>query len=191
LLRNEYANQNITDRPVRVDFVDLERLGLKGKLGLTFAPGKFRTNGWTASWDRDLDTDLLRLRDYYGCQVLVSLIEKFEFENLRIVQLRERAGELGISSIWFPIVDGSIPENPENFAQTVSEISNQMDDGKTVVVHCMGGLGRAGLTSACLLMSKGINADEAIKAVRVARPGAIETAEQEAFVRSFKFLAGK
>jgi len=187
---NTQIKTSLTD-PIRVDFVDLEKLGLDGKLGLTFAPGKFRMNGWTASWDRDLDTDLLRLRDYYGCQVLVSLIEQFEFEVLRILSLRERAGEFGISSIWFPIVDGSIPENPEDFAQTISEISKLMDDGKTVIVHCMGGLGRAGLTSACLLVSKGVDADEAIRAVRAARTGAIETAGQEQFVRLFQRTTGK
>ena len=175
---------SITD-PIRVDFVSSDKFGLKGRLGLTFAPGKFRMNGWTASWQRDLELDLMRLRDHYNCRVLVSLIEKFEFDRLKIPTLRERATELGIHSIWFPIVDGSIPADLENFARTITEITNLVDSGRTVVVHCMGGLGRAGLTSSCVLISKGISPDEAIKEVRLARTGAIETLEQEEFVRSF------
>ncbi len=175
---------SITD-PIRVDFVELDKFGLKGKLGLTFAPGKVRMNGWTASWQRDLDTDLIRLHDFYGCQVLVSLIEKHEFRRLKIPTLCERAQELGLSSIWFPIADGSIPTNFEDFAKVVSEISALLNDDQTIIVHCMGGLGRAGLTSACLLVAKGISPAEAIKEIRYARPGAIETIEQEQFVYRF------
>jgi len=175
---------SITD-PIRVDFVKTDRFALKGKLGLTFAPGKSQMNAWTASWERDLNTDLIRLRDFFGCQVLVSLIEKYEFKKLKIVSLRERAVELGIYSIWFPIEDRSIPTNIEEFIKTINQISDLMNDDKTIIVHCMGGLGRAGLTSACLLVSKGFMPSEAIKEVRLARPGAIETDEQEQFVSQF------
>mgnify|MGYP003345722415 CR=1 FL=1 len=54
--------------------------------------------------------------------------------------------------------------------------------GANVPVHCKGGLGRAGMMAARLLVELGQPADEAIRAVRRARPGAIET---PSFINSF------
>ena len=52
-----------------------------------------------------------------------------------------------------------------------------------MVVHCKGGLGRAGMMAARLLVELGANPDAAIKEVRRARKGAIETPAQLALVR--------
>ena len=51
-------------------------------------------------------------------------------------------------------------------------------------VHCRGGLGRAGMISARLLVESGVEPNAAIERVRAARPGAIETPQQEEWVRS-------
>ena len=48
-----------------------------------------------------------------------------------------------------------------------------------VLVHCQGGSGRTGTFGAAWLMSKGISAGEAIKAVREMNPHAVETSSQE------------
>jgi protein-tyrosine phosphatase len=58
--------------------------------------------------------------------------------------------------------------------------------GQTVVVTCMGGLGRSGTLSACLLISAGTAPEAAIAAVRAARgPHALETVAHEDFVVMF------
>lgn len=60
-------------------------------------------------------------------------------------------------------------------------------DGSRIVVHCKGGLGRAG-TVACLLLygvQMAKNAHEAMAIVRAVRPRAIETPAQEAFLRAW------
>ncbi len=57
-----------------------------------------------------------------------------------------------------------------------------LSDGSRVLVHCKGGLGRAGTIAALMLVELGMTVDEAIRTVRAARPGAIETRAQEAFV---------
>ena len=45
--------------------------------------------------------------------------------------------------------------------------------GGKVLIHCRGGLGRAGLVAALLLVEEGVSPPEAIRRVRAARPGAI------------------
>nr|WP_264185419.1 dual specificity protein phosphatase family protein [Roseicella aerolata] len=59
--------------------------------------------------------------------------------------------------------------------------------GGHVAVHCAAGLGRSGTVAACLLLEAGIAPGQAIAMVRAARPGAIETPEQEGFVMAGGF----
>lgn len=66
---------------------------------------------------------------------------------------------------------------------TVGEgLRSRLRNGFNVVVHCKGGLGRAGTIAARLLVELGADPEGAIRRVREARPGAIETLEQERHV---------
>jgi atypical dual specificity phosphatase len=57
--------------------------------------------------------------------------------------------------------------------------------GGRVAVHCAAGIGRTGTVLAAYLVAEGMSAEEAIAAVRRARPGSIETSEQERSVFLF------
>jgi protein-tyrosine phosphatase len=170
--------------PILVDFVPQDAHGLPGRLGLTFAPGKCG-HGLYADWDRDLRKDLVRLRDEYETKVLVTLIERFEMTRFSIPTLLEDVKRAGMKSIWFPITDVSTPRSPEEPIPRVSEIIDHLEAGDTVVVHCMGGLGRAGTIASCVLAACGLEPERAIAVVRVARPRTVETPAQEAFVGRF------
>lgn len=172
--------------PIRVDFVTTEKLLLPGRIGLTFAPGK-KHLGMTGHWDRELDTDLARLRAEYGTDLLVSLIEEHEFAALRIANLRERLPTHGIELLWYPIRDVSVPTSMETFAEAVNRIVDALGAGRTVVIHCMGGLGRTGLVAAaCLMATTELTPREAIEIVRRARAGTVQTREQERYVELFR-----
>jgi protein-tyrosine phosphatase len=171
--------------PIRVDFVDPAAHGLPGRLGLTFAPGK-SGRGVYANWDRSLSKDLARLRDHYGTKVLVTLLEAFELQRASIPTLRRSARRAGMKSIWLPITDVSTPHFPEDPIPTVQEIVDHLAAGDTVVVHCMGGLGRSGTIAACVLAARGVGPEKAVALVRAARPGALETPAQVAFVGHFR-----
>jgi protein-tyrosine phosphatase len=172
--------------PIRVDFVEHDVMALPGRLGLTFAPGKKQRYAQTGSWDRDLETDLRALRDEFRTDVLVSLIEEHEFERLQIRDLREQAPRFGIEVLWFPIRDQSVPNSLSKFHEVVERITGDLRLGRTVVIHCMGGLGRTGLVAtACLLALTQMSPEEAVAVVRKARAGAVETAEQAEYLSKY------
>lgn len=186
LARSSKAARTSDTDPIQVNFVAADDLKLPGRLGLTFAPGKKQPHGQSGHWDRDLDKDLTRLRAEFNADTLVSLIEEHEFERLKISSLRDRAKAAGIESLWFPIRDQSVPTSAEEFAALVDSVVGRLREGRTVVVHCMGGLGRTGLVAAaCLVAATEMTPEEAVKAVRAARRGAVETPEQERYVSGF------
>lgn len=87
----------------------------------------------------------------------------------------------GIELLHLPVPDFS-PPGPEAIDAFLQQARFQRHEGKAIVVHCGAGIGRTGTMIACYLVDKGFSADEAIHMVRAARPGSIETAEQERVV---------
>nr|WP_312962182.1 protein-tyrosine phosphatase family protein [Stenotrophomonas indicatrix] len=139
----------------------------------------------TGSWARDLDIDLASIIAW-GAQHLVTLIEPWEFEELRITSLAQCARAHGL--IWhaLPITDGAAPDSRllEPWRSLGPHLAAELLSGSRVVVHCKGGLGRAGTVASMLLIDTGCASDgiDAIAKVRSVRPGAVETAEQEEFI---------
>ena len=88
--------------------------------------------------------------------------------------------------LWFhlPIVDVSIPDEwfEEEWDTAGEELRSILHSGSDVLVHCRGGLGRAGTIAARLLVELGVEPATAIANVRRVRSGAIETSDQEKYV---------
>lgn len=174
--------------PIYADFVPEEHTKVPGRLGMTFAPG-MKTRGMRGRWDRDLKTDLRVLREEYGADVLVSVIEEHEYRGYKIPELFEQDTVEGIEVLRFAIEDMNVPKEAEaeEYEGLIKGIVKRMREGKNVVVHCRGGLGRTGTVAACVLVALGDHsADEAIGAVRTARRGTVQTRDQEDFVRRFE-----
>lgn len=172
--------------PLQVSWVP--DLPTTGALGLAHAPGMRGPNGaGTIDWQRDLDADLERLRHHHGADMLASLLEPQEFDLLGVPDLLERARDAGLEVRHFPIIDAWYPRPHEDdgFDAFVAGVRAALDDGRRVVAHCRGGIGRSGLLAACLASTYGLDARSAIERVRRARPGAVETRPQEGYVARF------
>lgn len=93
----------------------------------------------------------------------------------------------GMDWAHLPIRDVDVPAVPflSGWPAVRADLLGRLDAGGRVVVHCRGGLGRAGLVAALLLIENGPPAEAAIRTVRAARPGTIETAAQERYVRTY------
>lgn len=167
-----------------VDYIAREFISAPGDVGMTLAPGK-KGPAQTHSGvhDRDLDADLAVLRERYGATTIVSLLERPEQHRLQVFDYRAACARHGIELLRFPIADGGVPD-PVALAALVEEISRRVERGERVVVHCQGGLGRAGTVVAAFLVWRGLEPRQAIAAVRAARPGAVERRIQEKLVES-------
>lgn len=171
--------------PIQVYWIANASHAQPGAIGLTFAPGKRGTGPLSgANWQRDLGTDLDRLSEHHEMDVLVSLMEDFEYELLGIPTLFTEALTRGISVLRLPIVDTRtpVPDDFERVVALVQKIRNSLAAGQNVVIHCRGGRGRSGTIAALVLTSYGHTADEAIAQVREAQPQAVENREQHAYV---------
>lgn len=166
--------------PIHVDFLPREACALPGRLGLTIAPG---TKDWGAH--RDLAVDLDRLREVFGARVLVSFLGDAELDLLGIPDHAAVARASGMRVCRLPVVDGGVPENADDVVRLVRAVIASLENGDTVVVHCRAGLGRSGLFAGCCLVALGHASEEAIRIVRAARAGAVETPDQSRFVEHF------
>ena len=177
--------RNSDSHPIEVDFLDEDTSGLPGRLGMTILPG-VKAPG---RWDRNLGADLRRLRSHHGADVLVNLLERKEFDAYGVPDLLECSREVGLEVIHFPIKDVSTPRKAQTdeYAGLIWRVVGLLREGKIVVVHCRGGLGRTGTVAASVIVALGQeDPDSAIALVRTVRSDrAVETPEQEEYVRSF------
>jgi len=168
-----------------IQFDSMSVDGLSGRVVLTRFPG--RGSGDDFSLDR-LD-DVFRALTARGCRALVSLVEEREFVAFCGKALfAEQAARYGFAWRHLPICDFQVPDS--SFLGAWKAVSTflveELRMGRDVCLHCKGGIGRSGTVAALLLIDHGVESEQAIVQVRQARRGAIETSEQEAFVRSYR-----
>lgn len=176
------------DPELPIDWLEPSQLGdaLPGRLGLTILPGKrgtsFRYPGRVYRRDLDRDFGLLRA---VGVRTLILLVEEAELRHWSDPDIVERGGAAGVVVYRHPIPDGRAPGSLDEMETILSEIRDaRVTDN--VAVACMGGVGRTGTVAACALVAAGMTPDTAIETVRAVRhPTAVETSEQERFVRGF------
>ena len=96
----------------------------------------------------------------------------------------------GMEWIHLPIKDMNGPDISfdNSWIKVVQNIVDRIQQGEHILVHCKGGLGRSGTIAALLLIELGIPNDKAIIQVRIARPGAIDIADQEKYILRYSPL---
>ncbi len=175
---------SLTD-PLRI--AELPVAGAGGMVGVTFCPGKRGDSVFERPWARDIDADL-DVVQHWGARAVLTLIEEHEMRLLDVPDLGQRIASRGIAWHHLPIVDGTAPGPSFEQAWRVAgrSVVDALMQGGKVLVHCRGGLGRAGTVAACLLVEFGAAPRQAIRQVRAARHGAIETREQERYVMAYR-----
>ncbi len=155
-----------------------------GRIGITLCPGKTDPDGISGAWARDLDTDLDAIQRW-GATAVVSLITDEEIDHLSVRDLPKGVQDRHMEWWHAPIPDGRPPgpEFEDAWAVAGEAIRDRLRLGFDVLLHCRGGLGRAGTIAARLLVELGARPSDAIRRVRDARSRhAIEAMSQEVHV---------
>jgi ADP-ribosyl-[dinitrogen reductase] hydrolase len=166
--------------PLQIAFVETPG---NGRIGMTFCPGKHDPIAKTGPWSRDMHTDIAAIAAW-GATALVTLMESHELELLGVSGLGDIAVSQGMDWYHLPVRDVSVPSAmfEDQWADVGETLRTRLLDGQSIVVHCRGGLGRTGMVAARLLIELGDEPVLALQRVRAARPGAVETVEQEKYV---------
>ena len=154
-----------------------------GRIGITFCPGKHQPSSATGSWARDLNLDVRAIADW-GAAAVLTLVEGHELTALKVEGLGAAVEARSMDWLHAPIPDVSTPDAAfeAQWVEIGEGLRDRLRAGFDVVVHCKGGLGRAGLIAARLMVELGVEPTKSVAEVRKARPGAIETPAQERHV---------
>jgi protein-tyrosine phosphatase len=119
-----------------------------------------------------------------GLDVVVSLLENEEAADLDLTKEREVVESNRIGFISFPIPDRGVPGSQKDALLLLATLTNLLEKGQNVGIHCRQSVGRSGLIAAALLVRSGTETDRAVETVSAARGQTIpETAGQMEWIK--------
>jgi protein-tyrosine phosphatase len=152
-----------------------------GKLAMASRP---RGGDWLeeemASWRRA------------GIDTVLSLLTPDEEQDLELKREAHEAKARGMKFASLPIPDRQVPNSESEVSATLDRLEADLSAGKNVVIHCRQGIGRTGLVAACLLVTKGLTSEAAVKTLSATRGNPVpETSEQRRWIDHYAaVLAG-
>jgi len=128
-------------------------------------------NGRIALYHRPRGVDFAHLRKL-GCTHVVTLLKESEYAE----KYGSMTRNAGLNWIWLPVPNGNYPEGEvhERLLQAMPQLSQLLDEGGSLLIHCSAGIHRTGTVAYALLRWRGIGSDEAMRIIGKIRK---ETAE--------------
>jgi protein-tyrosine phosphatase len=121
-----------------------------------------------------------------GVDVVASLLTPDEAEDFELAAEADAAQAEGIAFVSLPVPDRELPPSRAAFAELADRLAQDIAAGRTVVVHCRQGIGRAGMLAAAVLIVAGLTADAAVARVSTARGRPVpETPDQLRWLHDF------
>jgi protein-tyrosine phosphatase len=145
-----------------------------GNLGLCRLPGR----------SGDLAGDIAVIKAWKP-GLVVSMTLTAEMKALGAGDLAKGLIASGISWRQFPVADFGTPDADVDatWPKLSKEITQTLDTGQNVLLHCHGGIGRSGMVALRLLIESDEDPASALQRLRLARPGAVETQAQMAWAQ--------
>lgn len=178
------------NKPIKVSLV--LHLHNGAKLGLSHAPGKVIPHGRDGKpHNRNLAADIQDFRTRQT-SVIVCLLNDSELILLGITprSYREICISNEIEFIQYPIIEMAAPREDHAYfdSELIEGIVSRLNQGKSIIVHCRGGIGRAGLVACCVLgkLQEFTSYSDAIQHVRSKRDRrCVESRNQEVYIKKY------
>ncbi|MCA0420474.1 MAG: phosphatase [Proteobacteria bacterium] len=162
----------------------VEPPGLAGAIGMLPLPGLVIARRGECFVDGALQEEVLDALAAWQTTLLVVLLDDGECDPDEIEDLRDTANARSIALLSAPIPDFSAPDRRLDWPALIERLAGELCQGHRIAFCCLAGYGRSGMMAARLLIATGSTPEAAITAVRIARPGAIESEEQVAYLLS-------
>ena len=114
-----------------------------------------------------LADDMASLRGK-GVDTLVCALTRPEQERLGLLREQEEAERAAITYVAFPVADFGVPAE-EELLELSRRLAREVSEGRFVVAHCFGGIGRSGTIAGATLIQLGATADQAMEIMTTAR----------------------
>ncbi len=157
-------------------------------------PGRFLAGEYPAALNEEAARTKLRAFLAAGIDTFYNLTTPHDPLNPYAAMVQQEAAALGHEVIHrpFQIMDLGVP-TPELMSIILDSLDADLEEGRTVYVHCWGGIGRTGTVVGCWLVRHGVAADDALTFIQAgidstpkAGRRSPETSEQRAYVRRWE-----
>ncbi len=154
-------------------------------------PGRFLAGEYPAALDDDAARRKLRAFLNAGVDAFYNLTTSNDPLLPYSAQLYDEAVALGMSVVHrkFAIRDLGVPST-ETMVEILDTLDADLAAGRTVYVHCWGGIGRTGTVVGCWMVRHGVSAEKALAFIQAGinstpKQGrrSPETNEQQAYVK--------
>jgi protein-tyrosine phosphatase len=139
------------------------------KLGIMARP---RGNDW-------LDQEIGQLKKH-GIAVMVSLLESQEITELGLLKQQEICAAHGIEYINFPIIDRGLPTSIDKVKTLIENLKEQLNNERSVVIHCRMGIGRSSTIAGCVLLRTGYKPNDIFAHISKMRGLRVPDTEEQA-----------
>jgi protein-tyrosine phosphatase len=102
-----------------------------------------------------------------GSNLVVTLLKESE-GGLRIGQWVQNDG---MEWLWLPIQDGNPPvdEQHQAVAAAIPQLSERLDQGQSILIHCAAGIHRTGMVALALLRYRGLSEEDGMQIIGQSR----------------------
>jgi len=125
-----------------------------------------------------LEDEIRALRDD-GVNVIVSLLEKHEIEELDLCHESVYCNANDIVYLSLPIVDRGVPRSGQEMLDFARRLKGFINEGKNLVIHCRQGIGRSTVMAAAVLALRGMRAETAFDVITRARECSVPDTDQQ------------